>query len=111
MVTARKQSVGSLSRPDHTNAGVEMGAASGPPGRDLSAIPRAVLSAAVGVVQTLERAVVGEERMRTARGNAWEAVCADRARARQQAEVDRVVAALAAHRTVGSSPRSRASQA
>jgi hypothetical protein len=74
-------------------------------------IPRAVLSAAAGVVETVERAVVGEERVRTARGNAWDAVCADRARALQQAEVDRLVATLAGHRTVGSSPRSRASQA
>lgn len=65
-------------------------------------IPRAVLSVAVGMVQTVERAVVGEVRMRTARGNAWDAVSADRARARQQAE---------GHRRVGSSPRSRASQA
>jgi hypothetical protein len=75
-------------------------------------IPRAVLSAAAGVVETVERAVVGEERVRTARGNAWDAVCADRARARRQAEIDQLVAAVAAgHRRVGSSPRSRASQA
>jgi hypothetical protein len=91
-------------------------------GRDISAIPRAVLSAAVGVVHSVERVVIGEERMRTARGNAWEAVCADRARALQQAEVDRLVAALATRRGTsdrhrpyagsnGSSPRSRASQA
>jgi hypothetical protein len=92
-------------------------------GRDISAIPRAVLSAAVGVVHTVERVVIGEERMRTARGNAWEAVCADRARALQQAEVDRLVASLATSRGMdhrrgpvrvhekGSSPRSRASQA
>jgi hypothetical protein len=90
-------------------------------GRDISAIPRAVLSAAVGVVHTVERVVVGEERMRTARGNAWEAVCADRARALHRAEVDRMVATLATSRGAdrhrpyagsnGSSPRSRASQA
>ena len=76
--------------------------------------------------------------MRTARGNAWEAVCADRARADQRAELDRLVAELAATRaaardrrerqtgygwnrpadaprsrsaTVGSSPRSSASHA
>ena len=80
------------------------------------------------MVHTLERAVVGDGRMRTARGNAWEAVCADRARADQRAELDRLVAELAAARppradrrearhraagqlTVGSSPRSSASQA
>ncbi|MBY8872725.1 hypothetical protein K7640_12860 [Micromonospora sp. PLK6-60] len=65
---------------------------------DLTTISRTVASLAVGVVHTLERAVVGESRMRTARGNAWEAVCADRARADQRAELDRLVAELAAAR-------------
>ncbi|MEV0806714.1 hypothetical protein [Micromonospora sp. NPDC050200] len=64
----------------------------------LTTISRTVASLAVGVVHTLERAVVGEGRMRTARGNAWEAVCADRARADQRAELDRLVAELAAAR-------------
>lgn len=64
----------------------------------LTTISRTVASLAVGVVHTLERAVVGEARMRTARGNAWEAVCADRARAEQRAELDRLVAELAADR-------------
>ncbi|MDO3704695.1 hypothetical protein Q3W71_23820 [Micromonospora sp. C28SCA-DRY-2] len=64
----------------------------------LTIISRTVASLAVGVVHTLERAVVGEARMRTARGNAWEAVCADRARADQRAELDRLVAELAAAR-------------
>ncbi|NJP32350.1 hypothetical protein [Micromonospora thermarum] len=64
----------------------------------LTTISRTVASLAVGVVHTVERAVVGEGRMRTARGNAWEAVCADRARARQRAELDRLVAELAAAR-------------
>ncbi|MFI7605180.1 hypothetical protein ACIBTV_08650 [Micromonospora sp. NPDC049366] len=64
----------------------------------LTTISRTVASLAVGVVHTLERAVVGEGRMRTARGNAWEAVCADRARADRRAELDRVVAQLAADR-------------
>lgn len=89
-----------------------MGGADRPAGRDISAIPRAVLSATVGMAQTVGRAVVSGERMRTTRGNAWETVRADRARAQQQAEIDRLVAAVAAgHRRVGSSPRSRASQA
>ncbi|MCX4388464.1 hypothetical protein OG777_16195 [Micromonospora peucetia] len=64
----------------------------------LTTISRTVASLAVGVVHTLERAVVGEARMRTARGNAWEAVCADRARAEQRADLDRLVAELAAAR-------------
>ncbi|MFJ6196410.1 hypothetical protein [Micromonospora sp. NPDC092111] len=64
----------------------------------LTTISRTVASLAVGVVHTLERAVVGERRVRTARGNAWEAVCADRARADQRAELDRLVAELAAAR-------------
>ncbi|KAB1156420.1 hypothetical protein ACLQ20_15065 [Micromonospora sp. DT46] len=64
----------------------------------LTTVSRTVASLAVGVVHTLERAVVGEARMRTARGNAWEAVCADRARAEQRAELDRLVAELAAAR-------------
>ncbi|MFI7645440.1 hypothetical protein ACIBTZ_05050 [Micromonospora sp. NPDC049460] len=64
----------------------------------LTTISRTVASLAAGVVHTLERAVVGEARMRTARGNAWEAVCADRARAEQRAELDRLVAELTAAR-------------
>jgi hypothetical protein len=57
-------------------------------------IPRAVLSLAVGVVDTVERAVVGDARVRTARGNAWEAICADRDRALQRDEIRRLVATL-----------------
>ncbi|SCL23781.1 hypothetical protein [Micromonospora inyonensis] len=64
----------------------------------LTTISRTVASLAVGVVHTLERAVVGEERMRTSRGNAWEAVCADRARADRRAELNRLVEELAAAR-------------
>ncbi|MEV0395720.1 hypothetical protein AB0I07_21745 [Polymorphospora rubra] len=60
----------------------------------LLSIPRAVLSIATGVVDTVERAMVGEARIRTARGNAWAAVCADRERANQRAEIQRLVAAL-----------------
>jgi hypothetical protein len=76
--------------------------------RDITAIPRAVISAAVGVVHSVER-VVGTGPVRTAQDNAWEAVCADRARARQRAEVRQLVARLS-QSDVGSSPRSRASQ-
>ena len=68
------------------------------PSIGLTTISRTVASLAVGVVHTVERAVVGEARMRTARGNAWEAVCAVRARADRRAELDRLVAELAAAR-------------
>ncbi|MDP9817018.1 hypothetical protein J3R04_002988 [Spirilliplanes yamanashiensis] len=96
-------------------------------------IPRALLSAAAGIAFSVERAVVGDARVRTARRNAWEAVCADRAAARRRAELDALLATLAhvpagpvgpvgpagpvvgvvgsAEPVVGSSPRSRASQA
>ncbi|WP_434740973.1 hypothetical protein [Micromonospora sp. SH-82] len=66
--------------------------------KPLTTVSRTVASLAVGVVHTLERAVVGEGRVRTARGNAWAAVCADRARADQRAELDRLVADLVAAR-------------
>ncbi|WP_327043439.1 hypothetical protein OG400_31290 [Micromonospora ureilytica] len=68
----------------------------------LTTISRTVASLAVGVVHSVERAVVGEGRMRTARGNAWEAVCADRARADQRAELNRLVAELTAARAASS---------
>ncbi|MEV4212867.1 hypothetical protein [Micromonospora sp. NPDC049662] len=73
----------------------------------LTTISRTMASFAVGVVQTLERAVVGEGRMRTARGNAWEAVCADRARADRRAELDRLVAELTATRAAARPQRDR----
>jgi hypothetical protein len=96
-------------------AGYTMSSARLSPGRDITALPRAVISAAVGVVQTVERAVAGDAHVRTAQRNAWEAVCADRDRARQRAEVRRMVAAIASaagagQLSVGSSPRSMASQ-
>jgi hypothetical protein len=91
------------------------------PGRDITAIPRAVIAVAVGVVHTVERAV-GAGPIRTARDNAWEAVCADLARARQREEVRQRLAARARPaqpgqpadrpgRSVGSSPRSSAAHA
>jgi hypothetical protein len=64
----------------------------------LTDLPRAVLSAAVGMIDTVERAVVGEARVRTSRGNAWEAVLADRARATRRDEVRRRVATLRSDR-------------
>jgi hypothetical protein len=71
-----------------------------------SDLPRAMLSAAVGMIDTVERVVAGDRPVRTSRGNAWEAVLADRARADRRDSVRRQVASL-----VGSSPRSSASQA
>ena len=95
-----------------------MATSEGAPATGLITIPRAVLSVAAGVVFSVERAVVGDARVRTARTNAFEAVCADRARAQAREETGRLVAALAAsggpgaaHLSVGSSPRSSASQA
>ncbi|MET8122057.1 hypothetical protein [Micromonospora sp. NPDC005189] len=75
------------------------------PNIGLTTISRTVASLAVGVVHTLERAVVGEGRMRTARGNAWEAVCADRARADQRTELNRLVAELTAARAASRRPQ------
>ncbi|MGC4895942.1 hypothetical protein [Micromonospora sp. DT31] len=71
----------------------------------LTTISRTVASLAVGVVHTLERTVAGDGRMRTAQGNAWEAVCADRARAAQRRELERLVAELAAARAAARARR------
>ena len=80
------------------------------------AVSRAVVAAAAELATEVERRVLGEENVRTAQGNAWAAICADRARAQARADMDAMVAALAANarrdqRAVGSSPRSSASQA
>ncbi len=66
------------------------------PALGLTTLPRAVLSVAAGVVSTVERAMVGDSRMRTAQGNAWEAICADRDLAQRRDEARRLVAAVAA---------------
>jgi hypothetical protein len=84
----------------------------------LVAISRAVVSAAADLVVSVERAMVGDDKIRTARGNAWDAMCADRARAQARDEMDQLVRTLMANgprpaagqRAVGSSPRSMASQ-
>ena len=84
-----------------------------------AAVSRTVVSYAAELLAGVERKVVGEDRIRTAQGNAWAAMCADRARAQARADMDAMVAALAARprpldegqRAVGSSPRSSASQA
>ena len=61
---------------------------------DLTAPPRAVLSATVRLLYR----VLGEQRLGTARGNAWAAVCADQRRAATRAEVQRMLAAAREHR-------------
>lgn len=60
----------------------------------LAAMSRAVVSAAAELVVSVERAVVGEDKIRTAQGNAWAAVQADRARAQARAEMDALVRTL-----------------
>jgi hypothetical protein len=62
----------------------------------LVAVSRAVVSAAAELAATVERAVVGDDRIRTARGNAYEAICADRARAQARDEMDALVRSLLA---------------
>ncbi|MFB9239719.1 hypothetical protein ACFFWC_30010 [Plantactinospora siamensis] len=76
-----------------------------------ASVPRAVLSLAIAVAHTVERAVGGAERTRVSQANARAVVRAYRERARRRDEVRRAVAALRAHPAVGSSPRSSASQA
>jgi hypothetical protein len=80
-----------------------------------AAISRVVVAAAADLVADVERRVVGDANVRTAQGNAWAAMCADRARAEARAKVEAQVARIAARpargqRSVGSSPRSSASQ-
>ncbi|MEV4637181.1 hypothetical protein AB0J80_07495 [Actinoplanes sp. NPDC049548] len=61
-----------------------------------AAVSRAVVSYAADLIAGVERVVVGEDNVRTAQGNAWAALCADRARAQARADMDAMVAALAA---------------
>ena len=58
------------------------------------AVSRAVVSAAAELVAGVERAMAGDGKVRTARGNAWDALQADRARARERAEMDALIAAV-----------------
>jgi hypothetical protein len=57
---------------------------------DLTRAPRAVLRESVRVLYR----VLGEKRLGTAQGNAWAAICADRERARERAEVNRLLARM-----------------
>jgi hypothetical protein len=54
---------------------------------DITAAPRAVLRESVRLLYR----VLGERRLGTARANAWAAVCADRNRAIDRAEVNRLL--------------------
>jgi hypothetical protein len=71
------------------------------------AVSRAVVSAAAEFVAGVERAVVGDENVRTARGNAWDAIQADRARARARDEMNQLVASLLADGPRGAGGRRR----
>jgi hypothetical protein len=62
----------------------------------LAAISRVVVSAAAEFVGNVERAMVGDGNVRTARGNAWDAIQADRARAQARHEMDALVRTLLA---------------
>jgi len=54
---------------------------------DITAAPRAILRESVRLLYF----VFGEERLGTAQGNAWAAICADRQRARERDEVSRIL--------------------
>jgi hypothetical protein len=59
---------------------------------DITAAPRAVIGATAGLLFRVGRSVLGENRLPTAQGNAWAAVCADRQRARERAELQQWLA-------------------
>jgi hypothetical protein len=59
---------------------------------DITAAPRAVIGATAGLIYRVGRSVLGENRVPTAQGNAWAAVCADRQRAQERAELERWLA-------------------
>ena len=64
------------------------------PQTGIVALSRALVSAAAELAAGVERAVAGPDRVRTAQSNAWDAICADRARAQAKADMDQAVAAL-----------------
>jgi hypothetical protein len=61
-----------------------------------AAFSRAFVAVTAELVESAARRVVGEQRVRTARGNAWAAMCEDRARAQARAEMDVLVQTLVA---------------
>jgi hypothetical protein len=69
----------------------------GTPPAALVAVSRTVVAAAAELVAGVERAVVGDANIRTAQRNAWDAIQADRARARAREEMNQLVAALLAN--------------
>lgn len=66
---------------------------------DITAAPRAVIGATAGLLFRVGRSVLGEGRLPTAQANAWAAVCADRQRAQERAELQRWLANGRARRT------------
>jgi hypothetical protein len=60
---------------------------------DISAAPRVVVHTAAELIYKVGCSVLGPEKLTTAKANAWEAVCADRERAREREEVSRLVSA------------------
>jgi hypothetical protein len=61
---------------------------------DITAAPRAVIGATAGLIYRVGRSVLGESRLPTAQANAWAAVCADRQRAQERAELERWLAGV-----------------
>ncbi|MGK5684534.1 hypothetical protein [Actinoplanes sp. URMC 104] len=61
---------------------------------------RALVAAAADVAVTVQRRVVGDANIRTARDNAWAATLENRARHEERAALTREVAALVARRTM-----------
>jgi hypothetical protein len=61
---------------------------------DLSAAPRAVVATAADLIYRVGCSVVGAEKVPTAKANAWAAVCADRERAAERAEVERLLSGI-----------------
>jgi hypothetical protein len=66
---------------------------------DFTAGPRAVIGATAGLIYRVGRSVLGESRIPTAQANAWAAVCADRERAQERAELERWLASGRQRRT------------
>jgi hypothetical protein len=66
------------------------------PSAGFAAVSRAVVSAAADLVTGVQRAVIGPANVRTARGNAWDAILADRARNAARDQLTREVSALLA---------------
>ena len=65
---------------------------------DIPAAPRAVIGATAGLIYRVGRSFLGESRVPTAQANAWAAVCADRQRAQERAELERWRADVRARR-------------